>query len=133
LQRVLAGTGIDPNLDELCHSHLARPKQWCDDVDALLERTVASPEGFSSLTGKEASQVDFFEGARYAGGDPNSPSEHILLDYAELPGVWEAGQRDVYFPTFEHSGHPVTLSEPARFFEVSRDFIERTARFAHAH
>jgi hypothetical protein len=67
-----------------------------------------------------------FRSARYSGDAPDVPSEHIVLDYGDLEGRWVAGERDVYFPTFEHSGHVVTASEPARFFETTATFLSQT-------
>jgi hypothetical protein len=87
--------------------------------------TEAIVPGLNGVVPLEAEPL-FFHGARYAGDAPDVPSEHIILDYGDLDGSWQAGERDVYIPIFEHSGHTVTASEPARFFETTSAFLSRT-------
>lgn len=68
----------------------------------------------------------WLEAARYLGDDPDTVSERIELDYAELAGFWPAARRTIYFPRYEESGHTVTAFQAEKFFTDVRGFLTET-------
>jgi hypothetical protein len=72
----------------------------------------------------------FFTGAEYVPSG-TSPSTRIRLSYSAHPALGPAAERTVYMPQFEHSGHFVAATEPAKLFAEVSEFLTETELSTH--
>jgi hypothetical protein len=95
---------------------------------ARFTRTLVTDAAFDML----APGAKIVPGLEALAEDPNGPAGfkgvvagngQFVLRYADAKGHWSAADRVVLHPSFPESGHTVTISEPARFFEVVRSFL----------
>ena len=67
------------------------------------------------------------------GADPDRVSEAIVLRYADHPDYGPGRSRRIYFPAYADSGHMVTATEPEKFRDDVRTFLEQTGALAPLH
>jgi len=95
-------------------------------TNARLDRTILSDAIVPALNAVVPLFGEpWFTGAEYIEADAGPPTR-VRLHYLANDDVGPAAERTLYMPTFEQSGHMVSVAAPAQFFAEVSAFLSET-------